>query len=86
MEFTGVSYDYELEIANMRVIMFERGEKRTWVKHEELHQERGYHIEDVLLLLSRAGFELKHLFGHPIQETPLMENSGRMWVVVQKPA
>jgi SAM-dependent methyltransferase len=86
MEFTEVSYDYELEIANMRVIMFERGEKRTWVKHEELHQERGYHVEDVLLLLSRAGFELKHLFGHPIQETPLLENSGRMWVIVQKPA
>jgi len=85
LEITENSYDYELGIAEMRIIMFERTGK-TWSRHEEIHRERGYAVDDILLLLENAGFVVEHLTGDPRQLTPLGDKDGRLWVVARKPA
>ena len=84
LEINENSYDYELGIAQMRLIMFERSGKH-WNRYEEKHQERAYAVDDVLFLLQNAGFEVRHLTGDPRQMTPLGVKDGRMWIVAQKP-
>ena len=85
LEIVENSYDYELGIAEMRLIMFERSGE-NWAHYEEKHQERGYAVDDVLLLLQNAGFLVKHLTGDPRQMSPLGQKDGRVWVVAQKPS
>lgn len=75
--------DYENLIASMRLIMFEKnGDK--WDRYEELHRERGYALEDVLLLLERVGFETQFIFGDPLNQRPLAEKDGRMWIAARR--
>lgn len=85
LEITENSFDYEVGIAEMRLVMFERSGKH-WQRFEEKHQERGYPVDDILLLLNRAGFKIKHLTGDPRLLTPLGEKDGRLWVIAQKAA
>ncbi|MFZ3069795.1 MAG: class I SAM-dependent methyltransferase [Anaerolineaceae bacterium] len=84
LEVAENSYDYENGIAQMRIIMFERDGK-YWVRHEELHKERGYAMEDIMLLLQQAGFEIRLLVGNPMQMTPLSGKDDRLWIAAQKP-
>jgi len=84
LEITENSYDYEVGIAAMRLVMFERSGKH-WSRFEEVHRERAYAVDDVLLLLQNAGFVVKHLTGDPRLMTPLGDKDGRMWVIAQKP-
>lgn len=85
LEVVENSYNYEVGLAQMRIIMLERNNK-TWARHEEIHQERGYAIDDILLLLDHAGFTVKHLTGDPRLMTPLGDRDGRVWIIAQKPA
>lgn len=79
------SCDYENNIATMRLVMFER-EGRNWKRYEESHRERGYAIDDILLLLNAAGLEVLHITGKPRQMSPLGNQDGRVWIAAQKPA
>ena len=77
------SADYENAIAQMRILMFER-QGKTWQRHEELHTERGYAVEDLLILLQSSGFSSRYLFGNPLQERPLETEDSRLWIAAQK--
>lgn len=84
MEVAENSFNFETSIAEMRLVMFEKAGE-YWQRFEESHLERGYTVDDILLLLETAGFELVHLAGNPLTLAPLGELDGRMWVVARKP-
>jgi SAM-dependent methyltransferase len=84
LELMGTSYDYELNIADVRFIMFER-EGERWSRYEEVHRERGYHLDDILLMLEQAGLKTGHVLGEPLTLRPLAESDGRVWITAQKP-
>jgi 2-polyprenyl-3-methyl-5-hydroxy-6-metoxy-1,4-benzoquinol methylase len=83
LEICANSCDYENNVAEMRIIMFERHGK-TWTRHEEVHTERGYAVDDILLLLQNVGFTLRHLVGNPLLMRPLETEDSRLWVAAQK--
>lgn len=84
LELMGTAYDYELDIAEVRFIMFER-EGERWARFEEIHRERGYHLDDILLMLEQAGLQPGYILGDPMTLRPLAENDGRVWITAQKP-
>ena len=84
LELMGTSYDYELNIADVRFIMFER-EGERWARYEELHRERGYYLDDILLMLAQAGLQPGYILGDPLSLRALAENDGRVWITAQKP-
>ena len=84
LELMSTSYDYELNIADIRFIMFERDGER-WARSEEIHRERGYHLDDILLMLEQAGLQPGYVLGDPLSLRPLAENDGRVWITAQKP-
>ena len=83
LELMGTSYDYELNIADVRFIMFER-EGERWSRFEEVHRERGYHLDDILLMLEQAGLQTGYILGEPLTLRPLAESDGRVWITAQK--
>ena len=84
LEVCANSCDYENSVAEMRIIMFEK-QGKAWVRHEEVHSERGYAVDDILLLLENAGFRVKHLVGKPLLMRPLETQDSRLWVAARKP-
>ncbi len=84
LEVCANSCDYENSVAQMRIIMFER-QGKTWARHEEVHTERGYAVDDILLLLENAGFQVKHVLGNPLLMRPLETEDSRLWVAARKP-
>jgi SAM-dependent methyltransferase len=84
LEICANSCDYENSVAEMRIIMFER-QGKSWARHEEVHTERGYAVDDILLLLENAGFQVKHLVGNPLLMRPLETEDSRLWVAARKP-
>ncbi len=84
LEICANSCDYENSVAEMRIIMFEKDGK-AWNRHEEVHTERGYAVDDILLLLQNAGFQVKHLLGKPLLMRPLETEDSRLWVAARKP-
>ena len=84
LEICANSCDYENNVAEMRIIMFEK-QGKTWARHEEIHTERGYAVDDILLLLQNAGFQVKHLVGNPLLMRPLETEDSRLWVAARKP-
>lgn len=83
LEVCANSCDYENSVAQMRIIMFER-QGKTWARHEEVHTERGYAVDDILLLLENAGFQVKHVLGNPLLMHPLETEDSRLWVAARK--
>jgi SAM-dependent methyltransferase len=85
IEFAENTCDYENSIATMRLIMFERDGK-AWRHFEESHRERGYAIDDILLLLGAAGLTNLHVTGDPRLMSPLGSQDGRVWIAARKGA
>jgi len=83
LEVCANSCDYENSVAEMRIIMFER-QGKSWARHEEVHTERGYAVDDILLLLENAGFQVRHLLGKPLLMRPLETEDSRLWVAAIK--
>jgi len=84
LEVCANSCDYENSVAQMRIIMFEK-QGEAWNRFEEVHTERGYAVDDILLLLENAGFVVKHLLGNPLLMRPLETEDSRLWVAARKP-
>lgn len=84
LEICANSCDYENSVAEMRIIMFER-QGKSWARHEEVHTERAYAVDDILLLLENAGFQVKHLVGNPLLMRPLETEDSRLWVAARRP-
>ena len=85
LEVCANSCDYENSVAQMRIIMFER-QGESWVRYEEVHTERGYTVDDILLLLENAGFAVRHLLGNPLLMRQLETEDSRLFVAARKPA
>lgn len=79
------SYDYENNLASMRVLMMER-QGELWRHSEETHLERGYPLDELLFILDTSGFSVLGLSGDPLTFAPLMSDDGRLWCVAQKKA
>lgn len=84
LEVCANSCDFENSVAQMRIIMFEKAGK-AWNRFEEVHTERGYAVDDILLLLENAGFVVKFLVGNPLLMRPLETEDSRLWVAARKP-
>jgi len=77
-------FDYENQIATIRITIFEQRD-RLWERCEEIHQERGYPMADIQLLLREAGFEVVEMLGSLSKRTPVQTTSPRAWFTARKP-
>jgi hypothetical protein len=59
---TSTSYDYERQVASVQITAFiQQGD--LWERIDEVHQERGYPLEEIQDSLASAGFEILAVFG-----------------------
>jgi len=79
------SYDYESNIAEMRITGFIRMNE-TWMRVDEEHRERGYTLGEIHSNLRSSGFEVLATWDNPEEMTEPKPGSGRVWVVARKPA
>lgn len=77
-------FDYENQIASIRIIVFEKHGDQ-WQRFEETHQERGYAAADIQLLLETVGLKTMAYYGKIATREPLMSDSGRVWFICRKP-
>ncbi|MCX5976359.1 MAG: class I SAM-dependent methyltransferase [Coprothermobacterota bacterium] len=78
------TYDYERNIATLRVTRFQcKGE--LWQRAEEIVQERGYTLEELRQVIREAGWEELACFGDPWKMTPPNVHSARVWFALQAP-
>lgn len=83
------SYDYENQIAVVRILFFiqQKDEVRgqdTWLRFEERHIERGYPTDQIKSLLEAAGFRVAAQLSSLQDYTPLYSSSRRVWFVACK--
>lgn len=77
------SFDYENNIASLKITAFVK-EAEGWKRIQETHQERGYTLEEIRRVIQESGFLELHCFGNLIDRTPLQEDSGRVYFILQK--
>jgi ubiquinone/menaquinone biosynthesis C-methylase UbiE len=77
------SFDYEKNIASLKITAFLK-EEEGWKRIQETHQERGYTLEEIRRIFQELGFLELHCFGSLVDRTPLKEDSGRVYFVLQK--
>jgi hypothetical protein len=64
------SYDYERQIASVQITAFiQQGD--LWERIDELHQERGYPLDEIRACLLAAGFEVLAVLGSLREMSPL---------------
>jgi SAM-dependent methyltransferase len=79
------SYDYERQIASVHITAFiQQGD--LWERIDELHQERGYPVEEIQERLKSAGFEILAVLGSLRELTPPKEDTSRVWLAARRPA
>jgi len=78
------SFDYENEIATMLITVFKR-KRRLWERIDEVHQERGYPLADIQLLLLKNGFEIAGMYGNLSNRTDVHTTTPRVWFAARKP-
>jgi SAM-dependent methyltransferase len=76
------SYDYERDIATLRIIGFIR-EGEIWRRFDETHRERAYTLAQIRGALERAGLVGAACWGSLREMTPPEPDSGRVWFVAQ---
>jgi len=78
------TYDHERQIASVQITVFlQRGD--LWERVDELHQERGYPLEEIQAGLSGTGYELIAVLGSLRELTPPKPDSNRVWIAARKP-
>jgi len=81
------SYDYERNIATLRITGFIKEKEREgecWRRVDEEHKERGYTLEEIREGLKRAGLEELACWGNLREMAPPKPDSGRVWFVAEK--
>lgn len=78
------SYDFEKNIAAMRIIGF-IGAGGTWTRIDEEHKERGYTLGEIHSSLRKCGFHVAATWDNPEDMSEPKPESGRIWVVAKKP-
>jgi SAM-dependent methyltransferase len=78
------AYDFETNIATMRITGFiDTGP--TWARVDEEHQERGYTLGEIHSSLRKCGFHVAATWDNPEDMSEPKPESGRIWVVAEKP-
>lgn len=85
------SYDYENQVASIRIIFFIRtGDPSSlygsWERVEETHREKSYTLEKIQAILEQAGLVVLDRLGSFQDFSPTHAASRRVWFIVQKPA
>jgi ubiquinone/menaquinone biosynthesis C-methylase UbiE len=77
------SYDFERNLATMRITGFMR-DQEGWFRMDESHTERGYTLEDIKDALRKANLDVLDCWGSIMEMTPPTQDTGRVWFVVRK--
>lgn len=80
LELHRPTYDYEAATATLRIDGFLR-DGGHWLRYTEVHQERGYTLEEIRGCLHRAGLVELACWGSILELTPPTPESGRVWFV-----
>lgn len=78
------AYDFETNIATMRITGFMKTEE-AYIRVDETHEERGYALEEIHSGLRDCGFEVEATWDNPATMSEPQPESGRIWVVARKP-
>jgi SAM-dependent methyltransferase len=76
-------YDYERNIASMRITGFMR-DQDGWFRMDEVHQERGYTLEEIRNALQASELRELACWGSIMEMTSPVPESGRVWFLAQK--
>lgn len=77
------SYDFEKNIATLRITGFRR-EGEFWRRMDEEHKERGYTLEQIKDALGEAGLKELACWGSLREMSEPKPDSGRVWFVARK--
>jgi SAM-dependent methyltransferase len=77
-------YDYENNLAYMKIIFFLRQKDNNWEKFEEEHIEKGYKKTEIKDLLISVGFKEIYFYSKLNPLLPDIEESNRMYLVAIK--
>jgi ubiquinone/menaquinone biosynthesis C-methylase UbiE len=76
-------FDFEHNIATMRITCFIRGES-GWMRVDEEHRERAYSQEEIRSFLDETGFQLLATWGNFREMSDPKPDSGRLWYITKK--
>lgn len=79
------SYDGDSRLCEHAMDIFQRRKNGLWERGEELHQERGYTLEELTQYLQEAGFEEIARYGQ-LSQNPPEEGEQRVFFVARKTA
>jgi SAM-dependent methyltransferase len=83
-EIHQTSYDYERQVASVHITAFiQQGD--LWERVDEVHQERGYPLEQIQDSLASAGFEILAVFGSLRDLSAVKPDSSRVWILAKRP-
>ncbi len=77
------NFDYENSIASVKITAFIKDEP-AWRRIDEVHQERGYPVEQIRDMLAIAGLDILGCYGSISDFGELQPDSGRVWFVTRK--
>jgi ubiquinone/menaquinone biosynthesis C-methylase UbiE len=77
------SYDFERNLATMRITGFMR-DQDGWFRMDEKHIERGYTLEDIQDTLRKANLDVLDCWGSIMEMTAPAQETGRVWFVARK--
>lgn len=77
------TFDYEKQIASLRITGFIR-QKKLWERIDELHQERGYPIDFLKKTLNETGFEVVDVVASLKDFTSPTPDTDRVWFITKK--
>lgn len=82
-ELHRTGYDRSERLARLTITFFvNQGD--TWEKHEEVHMEKGYELEEIKEMARQAGFAVSDIWSDLENFYPPEEDSGRVWFALKK--
>ena len=82
-ELHRTGYDRGERIARLTITFFVNDGDR-WVKHEEVHLEKGYELDEIEEMARESGFEVETVWGDLERFDEPEEDSGRVWFALKK--
>ena len=82
-ELHRTGYDKPEKIARLTITFFiNNGE--SWEKHEEVHMEKGYKLDEISEMAKETGFTISDIWSDLDVFDPPQEDSGRVWFALRK--
>lgn len=76
------SFDYEQNIASLKITAFLKQEK-SWKRIQEVHKEKAYSMDEIKNAYHEAGLIEKYCFESIREKSSISEESGRVFFVLQ---